>query len=103
MSERDETVRMLWSEVNRLAVITEDMVTIRGLIAEAGIPVGIHVGTKPEDFTPTMVGEWCLGQLADMIDGDSPFLNSGRNISLSNYEKVHGYPDWWTAYVEASA
>ena len=99
MSERDDTIRMLWCEVNRLACITEDKATIRGLIAEAGIRPGVHVGTKPEDFTPTMVGEWCLGQWADMIDRDSPFLNSGRNVSMANYEKLHGYPDWWLEHL----
>jgi hypothetical protein len=89
-SQREQAVFGIWKRVNEVACSTEDTVTIRNLIAEAGIAPGMHVGTDPDRFTPMMVGEWVLGQWADMIDAGSPFLNSARNISLSQYEKVTG-------------
>ena len=90
MSEREETVRLLWQRVNEIATSTEDSTLIRNLIAEAGIQPGMHVGVEPGLFTPLMVGEWVLGQWADMIDAKSPFLNSGRNVSLHQYDVLYG-------------
>jgi len=88
LRERDAALFGLWRRVNEIATTTENTQEIRNLIAEAGIPSGIHVGSDPESFTPSMVAEWVLGQWADMIDAGSPFLNSARNISLHQYDKV---------------
>lgn len=90
MSEREQALFGLWRRVNEIADTTEDAQEIRNLIAEAGIVPGVHVGTDPDSFTPVMVAEWVLGQWADMIDRGSPFLNSARNISHSQYELVVG-------------
>jgi hypothetical protein len=92
-TQREHAVYGLWKRVNEIACSTEDSAEIRKLIAEAGIEPGVHCGTDPDAFTPLMVGEWVLGQWADMIDAGSPFLNSGRNISLSQFEKLTGEPD----------
>lgn len=89
MGERSETLVRLWRRVNELADI-EDSKTIRLLIAEAGIEPGAHVGADPDTFTDDMVAEWVLGQWADMIDHGSPFLNSARNISFHQFERLHG-------------
>lgn len=88
---RAETVKELWRRVNVIADETEDSQLIRNLIAEAGVEPGMHVGVPPENFTPLMIGEWVLGQWADMIDSHSPFLNTARNISFAQWEKL--YPD----------
>lgn len=88
MSERSRALHGLWSRVNEIADTTEDSAAIRSLIGEAGIAAGMHVGADPESFTPTMVAEWVLGQWADMIDNDSPFLNTARNISHAQFDKV---------------
>jgi len=87
-TERDATVVALWRRVNEIATTTEDAIEIRNLIAEAGIEPGVHVGRDPDEFDLTMVAEWVLGQWADMIDADSPWLNTACNISLSQYEKA---------------
>lgn len=87
--ERSAALFGTWRRVNELAG-AEDTTTIRGLIAEAGIEPGVHVGVEPDDFTDEMVAEWCLGQWAEMIDAGSPFLNSARNISFSQYERIVG-------------
>lgn len=89
-TERRTALFGLWKRVNEIAVSTEDEKEIRNLIAEAGIEPGMHVGKEPADFTDDMVAEWVLGQWADMIDNGSPFLNSGRNVSIHQYEKVTG-------------
>ena len=86
----DAIVKAVWQRVNEIATTTEDTRLIRSLIGEACIKPGVHVGREPAEFTPTMVGEWVLGQLADMIDTDSPLLNSGRNVSLHQFNLVHG-------------
>lgn len=88
-AERSQTLVRLWHRVNQLADI-EDSKTIRALIAEAGIEPNVYVGTDPDDFTDDMVAEWVLGQWTDMIDKGGPFLNSIRNISFAQYEKLHG-------------
>lgn len=87
--ERELALFGTWRLVNELAD-AEDSQAIRNLIAEAGIPAGIHVGADPASFTPAMTAEWVLGQWADMIDQNSPFLNSCRNISHHQYEQVMG-------------
>jgi hypothetical protein len=92
MSERETALFGTWRVVNEIADATEDAKRIRAIIAEAGIQPNMHVGTDPEAFTPSIVAEWVLGQWADMIDSDSPYLNSARNISHSQYEKVVGTP-----------
>jgi hypothetical protein len=98
VTQREHAIKGLWRRVNEIACSTENMKEIRAMIAEAGIEPNIHVGAEPDDFTPLMVGEWVLGQWAAMIDAESPFLNSGRNISLHNYQKLTGEPDPpWTA------
>lgn len=89
IGERSRTLVALWRRVNELAGV-EDTKTIRLLIAEAGITPGMHVGTEAEDFDDDMVAEWVLGQWADMIDNGGAFLNSARNISYSQFEKLHG-------------
>lgn len=89
MSERSAALFGTWKRVNQLAD-AEDALGIRRLIAEAGIEPNVHVGLEPDDFTPAMVAEWVLGQWADAIDRDSPWLNSFRNISHAQYEKVVG-------------
>jgi hypothetical protein len=93
-AERTETLYRVWRRVNEIACSTEDSATIRGLIAEAGIEPGVHVGRPPEEFTDEITAEWVLGQWADMIDAGSPFLNSGRNVSLFHYERIFGKTDW---------
>lgn len=97
-AERDIAVRELWKRVNILAV-RDDMESIRNLIAEARIEPGVHCGDAPETFdgNPTKIGEWVLGNWADMINHGSPFLNTARNISLSQYEDLFGVPaEGWT-------
>ena len=88
--QRTQALFGLWAEVNRIADESEDSNAIRALIAEAGIQPNIHVGVPAADFTPTMVAEWVLGQWASAIDVDSPFLNTMRNVSLAQYEKLEG-------------
>ena len=85
---REEAVFGIWRTINEIADTTEDSATIRNLIAEAGVTPGMHVGTHHSEFTPLMVGEWVLGQWADMIDSGSPFLNSARNISHAQWDKL---------------
>lgn len=92
-TERERAVFGIWRRVNEIACSTENTTEIRALIAEAGIEPGMRVGCDPESFTPLMVGEWVLGQWADMIDAGSPFINSGRNISLHQYHRLTGEPD----------
>jgi hypothetical protein len=92
-TERERAVFGLWRRVNEIACSTEDTAAIRSLIAEARIEPGVHVGSDPEAFTPLMVGEWVLGQWADMIDASSPFINSARNISLHQYGRLTGEDD----------
>ncbi len=88
-TERQEALFGLWKVVNEIADTTEDHVAIRNLIAEAGIAPKIHVGTAPADFTPAMVAEWALGNWADIIDSGSLWmLNTARNVSIHQYEKV---------------
>jgi hypothetical protein len=100
VTESESTTFALWREVNRIASSTEDRDVIRQLLGEARIDPGTHVGVEPDDFTPVMVAEWVLGQWAEMIDAGSPFLNSARNISLSQWKRVAeplGYgpnPEW---------
>lgn len=84
--ERAMALFGVWVRVNELATTTEDTAAIRNLIAEAGIEPKIHVGVEPESFTPVMVAEWVLGQWADMIDAGFWGLNSGRNVSLHQFE-----------------
>jgi hypothetical protein len=93
VTQREQAVYGLWKKVNEIACSTEDSKTIRNLIAEAGIEPGTHVGADPASFTPLMVGEWVLGQWADMIDSESPFLNSGRNVSLHQFARLTGESD----------
>lgn len=88
MTERRRTLYALWAEVNRIATTTEDSKLIRNLIAEARIEPNAHVGTPQEAFTPEMVAEWALGQWASMIDDDSPWMNTIRNISLAQYDRA---------------
>lgn len=88
MGERQEATLELWRMVNNIADTTEDTTAIHNLISEARIRPGVHVGVDPDDFTPLMVAEWVLGQWLSMIDAESPFLNSARNISHAQYEKV---------------
>lgn len=96
-TEREQAVFGIWRRVNEIACSTENFTEIRHMIAEAGIEPGMHVGTDPAEFTPMMAGEWVRGQWADMIDAGSPFLNTARNISLHQYEKVTGLPNpEWT-------
>jgi hypothetical protein len=83
---------MLWERVNEIATTTEDAALIRKLIGEAGIEPGMHVGRGSEAFDDDMTAEWALGQWADAIDNDSPWLNTIRNISLSQYDKVYVVP-----------
>lgn len=90
---RQVAIKDTWRRVNEIACSTENMIEIRTLIAEAGIEPGTHVGTDPDDFTPLMVAEWVLGQWADMIDAGSPFINSGRNVSLHQYQQLTGEAD----------
>lgn len=92
-TQREHAVKGTWRRVNEIACSTENLPEIRNLIAEAGIEPGMHVGADPETFTPLMVGEWVLGQWADMIDAGSPFINSGRNISLHQYARLTGEAD----------
>lgn len=85
--ERATALFGVWARVNELATTTEDTAAIRNLIAEAGIEPEIHVGVEPDLFTPVMVAEWVLGQWADMIDAGFWGLNTGRNISLDQFEQ----------------
>jgi hypothetical protein len=90
MSTRETTTFGLWKQVNDIACGSEDHMEIRKLIAEAGIPPGIHVGLDPAEFTPLITAEWVLGQWATVIDNPDALwmLNSTRNISLHYYDKV---------------
>lgn len=87
MDQRATAIHGIWQRVNDIATTTEDSDAIRALIAEAGIAPDTHVGADPASLTPLMVAEWVLGQWADMIDAGSPFLNSGRNVSLFQFDK----------------
>jgi hypothetical protein len=87
-TERSVALFGTWKRVNELAEM-EDMAGIRHLLAEAGIEPGMHVGTDPEAFTDDMTAEWVLGQWAETIDANALWaLNSARNISLHQYDKV---------------
>lgn len=88
--ERHAALFGVWRRVNDIATTTENTREIRALIAEAGIEPNMHVGADPDSFTDDMTAEWVLGQWADMIDSGSPFLNSGRNISLHQYGLIVG-------------
>lgn len=85
MGDRQEIVFHIWRRVNELAIV-EDTNSIRAIIGEAAIEPGTHVGVAPEDFTPLMIGEWVLGNWADVIDsGQLWALNTARNVSLHQY------------------
>lgn len=88
--ERSRALFGLWAQVNQIACTTEDAGRIRALIAEAGIEPDIHVGRDPSEFTPEVTTEWVLGQWAAMIDAGAPFLNSARNVSIHQWERVTG-------------
>lgn len=94
MIERSAELKHTWEQVNQLAD-EENEQAIRTLITEAGIKPGIHQGTKPEDFTEVMVVEWVLGQWAAVIDDPKCawMLNTCRNISYSQYDKLYGGDD----------
>jgi hypothetical protein len=90
MIERSAALFGTWKRVNELAE-KEDMAGIRSLLGEAGIEAGMHIGVAPEDFTDEMTAEWCLGNWVNIIDQGAIWcLNSARNISLSQYEKIVG-------------
>ena len=64
MNERAVALYGLWKEVIRIACDTEDSVTIRRLIAEAGIATDSHVGVDAKEFTPS----WLLsGRLVSSL------------------------------------
>lgn len=90
--DRDIIVRETWRQINVIACRENAGAEqqIRAMVGELGIEPGMHVGRAPGEFTPLMTGEWVLGQWAAMIDAKSPFLNTARNISIDQYEKLYG-------------
>ncbi len=89
-SERSVALFGIWKRVNELADV-EDTTSIRNLLSEAGINGCMHVGVAPDNFTPEMVAEWVLGQWVDTIDSGALWaLNTARNVSFYQYEKVVG-------------
>lgn len=88
-AERSIALRGLLRRVQEIAETTEDEREIRSLIAEAGVQPGAHCGNH--ELTDDEKVEWVLGQWADMIDHDSLFLNTARNISAGIAVELCGY------------
>jgi hypothetical protein len=61
----------------------------RLMIAECGVAPNAHCGVPPAQFTPQMTAEWCLGQLADVIDTKAWWaMNTGLNVCRDRLEEM---------------
>lgn len=96
----DDLFHTWWklSKVNDLEEARQIIVDIR----RAAIPPKMHLGERPECFTPTMVAEWVIGQWSDIVDtNDTGFVSNARNITVAQWQNVaveRGYPkEEWSA------